>query len=74
MSAPKTPAQPEAVNERNWYQKVNAAYTAYGGQWRKQFTPEELEIIDREEEAEYRWAQRARKYDLPGPTRIDWMD
>ena len=70
-----TPTDPEPVNERNWYEKVRAAWKAYpiAQQWRKQFTRQELEIIDRAVEAEVQWAMKAKEVDLPGPRRFDVM-
>jgi hypothetical protein len=76
LNSPDTSADTEPVNERNWHEKVAAAWKAHpvGQEWRKQFTPQELEIIDRAEEAEMRWAEKAIKEDLPGPRRYDVMD
>ncbi len=72
MSSSKTPVASEPVNERNWYDKMNAAEKAhpFGQQWRKQFTAQELEIIDRAMESEFQWAGK----DLPGPRRFDVID
>lgn len=76
MNSSDKPVAPEPVNERNWYAKKTAAWRAYpvGQHWRKQFTPQELEIIDRAEEVEMEWAMRAIREDLPGPLRIGVMD
>jgi hypothetical protein len=72
MSSPVTPTDSEPVDERNWYEKMDAAQKAYPrGQWRKQFTREEMErCIDRE----MRWVIEAKKHDLPGPRRFDFID
>lgn len=43
---------------------------AYGNEWRRHFTQKQLKRID--SYAEFEWAQRARRYDLPGPIRVDW--
>lgn len=76
MSSSETQADSEPVNERNWYEKMVAAQRAHplGGRWRKQFTPQELEIIDRAKDREIRWAMKAVDHDLPGPRRFDVMD
>lgn len=69
------PTDPEPVNERNWHEKMQTAQMAYpGGRWRKQFTPQELEIIDRELDAEILRAMKALAEDRPGPLRIAFMD
>lgn len=74
MNSSVTPVDSEPVNERNWYEKKNAAQKAYlGGQWRKQFTPQEMEIIERCMEPEFQWAMKAEVEDLPGPRRFHVM-
>lgn len=73
MSSSKTPADPEPVNERNWYEKMTAAQEAHPhcNNWREQFTRQELEIIDKAMEPEILWAIKAVSRDLPGPRRFD---
>jgi hypothetical protein len=73
MSSSVTAVDSEPVNERNWYEKMKAAEKAHpdGVEWRKQFTRQELEIIDRAMEPEIRWAIKAVVHDLPGPRRFD---
>lgn len=74
LSSSKTSADPEPVNERNWYDRMTAAQEAHPhGNWRKQFTRQELEIIDRAMEPEIMWAIKAVSRDLPGPRRFDAM-
>lgn len=74
MSPSKTPTDAEPVNERNWYDKMTAVQKANPYvDWRKQFTRQELEIMDRAMEPEIMWAIKAVVHDLPGPRRFDAM-
>jgi hypothetical protein len=71
LYSPRTRADQEPVNTNNWFEKMYAAVRARPGGWRNKFTPEELEIIEREMKPEIEWAQRAAIHDLPGPRRFD---
>jgi hypothetical protein len=71
LRSPRTPAGQEPVNAKNWFEKMNAAVRTRSGWWRNKFTPEELEIIEREMQTEIEWAKKAALYDLPGPRRFD---
>jgi hypothetical protein len=75
MSSSVTAVDSEPVNERNWYDKMTAAQKAHpgGDQWRKQFTPQEMEIIERCIDREIQWARKASILDLPGPRRFEFM-
>lgn len=66
----KKSTQSDTVSFLNWRQKMTDAQNAFGDEWRKQFTQEELQEIDRRAESE--WALRAQRYDLPGPIRVVW--
>jgi hypothetical protein len=63
------------VNKRNWYDKTTAAQKAHPDsvEWRKQFAPQELKIIDQAMEPEILWTIIAVVHDLPGPRTFDAM-
>ena len=61
MSSSEAPRNPKSETGSDWYAKATSGYN-----WLSNLSPEEEEAMM----SEGRWARRAARYDIPGPTRI----